>query len=236
MASPYLIPMIYELIIFLIAISISFLMLKRYSERKNTVIRMIFLFTLMMTLSILTAAISRLLRLTEVWEIQPNQYLELLAVSVCFIAIANVFMLSFCLEVFYSTMEPERKKGILVIYSLVAMGFVIFALVTGLFEVDLTELIWGFLILISSIVLGFTAFASFKLAKKLEKPLDKRSTQIIGLGPINILLVFVMFLLDRMVGGNFSIFYYFGWAFVVSAALLLYIGVIRPEWFVKKYQ
>ena len=117
-----------------------------------------------------------------------------------------------------------------------AVGFVIFALLTGLFAVDLTELIWGILILISSVVLGFTAFASFKLSKSLKNPLDKRSTQFIGLGPINILFVFVMFFVDRMVGGNFSLFYYFAWAFVVVAALVLYVGLIRPDWFVKKHQ
>ena len=83
-------------------------------------------------------------------------------------------------------------------------------------------------------------FAPFFLSEQLkleniDKKLEKRSTQVIVFTPICLLIIFVCFFLDRILGGNFTIFYYFGWFFALISIITIYTGVIRPQWFVNKF-
>jgi len=181
------------------------------------------------------AAVSRVLRYTGLWEIQPGVYLEFLAFTISFIAIGNIFMLAFCLEVF-TEKGASGKGGVItiVIYSILIAGFIGFALYTGLLVRDLTELIWGAAIVLSIFVYGWTMIAAIKLATRMEKGADRVCAILIGISPLSILLVFAMFFLDRIFGGNFTPFYYTGWVWVIISMFTLYLGVIRPEWAFKK--
>ena len=227
----HLIPMIYEFFIYIGCLAMVIVIGNRFRERKKPVIRFMFFFSLFMSLAILMAAFSRVLRLTNLWEIQPGVYLEFLTFTICFIAIGNIFMLAFCLEVF-------TKKGakstigivILVIYSVLTGGFIGYTVIKGWNVVDLTEIIWGIAIVLSIFVYGWTMIAALKLAFKVEKGPDKVATFFISISPISILLVFVMFFLDRLAGGEYSPFYYVGWVFVVVSMFFMYLGVIRPKW------
>ncbi len=233
----FLFPMIYEFSIYFFALLMVITIGKRYRERKKPVIQYMFYFTFFMSISLFMAAFSRVLRYTGLWVINifPEVKLEFLAFTISFIAIGNIFMLAFCLEVFTKT-GTKGKAGIatIVIYSILITGFIVFAIWTGLFVEDLTELIWGVAIGLSVPVYGWTMIAAFALASKLEKGPDRASTLFISLSPVSIIVVFVMFFLDRLAGGNFSPYYYAGWAFVILSMVTIYIGVIRPKFLFKK--
>jgi len=226
----FLFPMIYEFVIYFFCLLMVIVIGSRYRERKTPVIRYMFYFSFFMSVAILMAAFSRVLRFTNLWEVRPGVFLEFLTFTICFIALGNIFMLAFCLEVFYK--GPGSKWGIFMvaIYSVAIAWFILFAIYTGLFVVDLTELIWGIAIVLSIFVYGTTMIAALKLAVKMDKGPDRVSALMISLSPLSILLVFVMFFIDRLFGGNFTPFYYSGWVFVIISMIFLYIGVIRPKW------
>jgi len=231
----FLFPMIYEFVIYFFCLLMVLVIGKRYREKKKPVIQYMFYFSLFMSIAILMAAFSRVLRYTGLWIVGPDKYLEFLAFTICFIAIGNIFMLAFWLEVFYKKGAGSRWGiAIISIYSVLIAGFIVFAIWTGLFVVDLTEMIWGIAIGLSLVVYGGTMYSAIRLATKMDKGSDRISAVFISLSPLSILLVFVMFFLDRIFGGNFTPFYYTGWVFVIISMGTLYIGVIRPKWLFKE--
>jgi hypothetical protein len=188
-----------------------------------------------MSLAILMAAVSRVLRYTEIWNLPSGDKLELLAFTISFIGIGNIFHLAFGLEVF-SNRGSKSKVAITIIsiYSVLIAGFIVYAIYAGLFVEDLTTLIWGLAIGLSVFVYGWTMIAALGLARKLERGPDKSATIWISISPMSIMMVFIMFFVDRIVGGNFSPFYYAGWAFVVVSILSMFLGIIRPKWAYKR--
>lgn len=230
MNDEFLVPMVYEFFIFGLTLIIVLMIAKRYRERKNIVIRYMFLFSVMMSLSILIAAFSRVLRYTDLWSLESGEKIELLAVTTALIGFGNVFMLGFCLEVFFKGTSTPRGRIIMVIYSILMVGFAIFAVWTGIFVRDLTEMIWGVLIVLSLLVYGTTMYSALKLTFRLEPGADKKGVQFIALSPLSIIMVFVLFFMDRIAGGDFTVYYYLAWFFVVISTITMYIGVIRPKW------
>ncbi|MBN2156060.1 MAG: hypothetical protein JW776_08455 [Candidatus Lokiarchaeota archaeon] len=230
----FLFPMIYEFVIYFFTLLMVIVIGRRYREKRKPVVRFMFFFALMMSTGILMAAFSRVLRYTALWEVRPGVFIEFLTFTISFIALGNIFMLAFCLEVFYK--GPGSRWGIFImaIYSVATAWFILFAIYTGLFVVDLTELIWGVAIVLSLFVYGTTMIAALRLAVRMDKGPDRVSAVMISISPLSILCVFVMFFLDRIFGGNFTPFYYSGWVFVIISMVFLYIGVIRPKWAFKK--
>lgn len=234
MVSHYLIPMIYEFVIFSLTGMITFQVGKRLYEKRNNVIKFMFFFTLMMAFANLSAAISRILRLTNLWELQDGQYLELLALTVIFIAISNIFLLMFGLEIFHAKITPANKKILIGIYSGLVCGFSVFSLWKGLFVVDLTTSIWAILVILSLLVDVYIIFASFRLIPKLDETKDKFFVRFIAFSPIILIFIYIFFMMDIIFGGNFTIFYYLGWFAALMADVSLAIGVLRPEFIEKR--
>lgn len=231
----YLGPMIYEFAIFTLACAYLIPVCKKYQEKRNPVMMNMVLLSISLILAVLFSAISRVLRLDNAWELDVNIYLELLTISVSFLALANLFLLSFFLEVFHKGAFIGKNKLLVFSYMVVASVFIAYTITTGLYTPDLTEGIWLFLILIS-FPLYILAFRSpFLLAKKIEDLLDKRSTQILGMIPIFLSLIFIFFLADRFMGANFTICYYFGWLSALCVLFMLYLGVLQPKWFLKLF-
>jgi hypothetical protein len=208
---------------------------KRYRERKKPIVLYMFLFSLSMSFAILMAAFSRVLRYTGLWEVQPGVFLEFLTFTVCFISIGNIFMLIFCLEVF--TREGTKSKwaiAVIIIYSLASLGFIIYSIITGWDYIDLTTEIWGIAIGLSLFAYVPTMIAAIRLTVRVENRSDKISALSLAISPLSIMMVFVMFFLDRIFGGNFTVYYYIGWVWVIISMVFMYIGVIRPRWAYKE--
>ncbi len=225
--------MIYEFIIFGLTGGITIILGFRYNSRKNKVYKNLLIYVCIFASSNLSAAISRILRYTGAWEVSADRYLELLAVTVCLIALSNVFFLRFGIEIFHEKLSKSIKLLINVSYSVLTIAYIVFSLMTGLYVVDLTELIWGFLIAQSLIVIIYIFVSSFLLARRIDDPVDKAFVSLLAFSPVCIIMIFALFLLDRIMGGNFTIFYYLGWLMGVFASIILYFSVARPK-FVEK--
>lgn len=239
MASPHLIPMIYEFIISIFCLLLAVTIGKKYIERKNIIIKYLFMFAILLTMAILIAAISRILRLTGLWNLPSGKTLELLSITVSFIGFANACLLAFIFEIFRNGAWKGKNKIILIIYIVLAVLDAIYSISFGIFVEDLTQTIWALIILLSAPVYILLIKFAFELSKKLKEKLPKASMHAIGLGGISILLIFVFFFLDNMfisIGWTpYTIFYYIAWGFAIISILCLDIGVIQPEWFKKRY-
>lgn len=242
----HLIPMIYEFFISSICLILVRNIARKYIERKKPVIKYLFLFTLMLSFSVFVAAISRILRLTDLWILVPDNPLtpnidesikiELLSITVSLIAVSDLFLVVFILEVFYNGAFIEKNKKIIYLYLILSSFSSIYSISTGIFVEDLTNQIWLFVILISAPLYVILTRSSFKLSRRIDDPLDKLSMKLMGFGGISILLVFILFLLDAMVGGKYSPFYYIAWSFAMISIVFLYISVLQPVWFKKIFE
>lgn len=237
--SVHLVPMIYEFVISAFCLYFVILIGMRYKERRKPVVKYLFLFGVWLTAAILIAAVSRILRYTGVWILNagpPEKKLELLALTVSFIAFSDIFLTAFILEVFRDGAMTEENKRYIAIVGVFSGIFAAFAVVTGIFTEDLTDLIWLLLILLSAPIYVLLIRSSFKLAARLEDNLMKTSMKLIGIGGISILMVFIFFMIDAAVGGAYSPFYYIAWVFAVLSVVMLYIGVISPDWFKERFK
>lgn len=239
MASPHLIPMIYEFIISIFCLLLAVSIGKKYGERKNIIIKYLFMYALLLTMAILIAAISRILRLTGLWDLSGGRRLELLSITVSLIGFANSCLLAFIFEIFKNGAMKGKNKIILIVYVVLAGLDAVYSIYFGIFVEDLTQTIWILIILLSAPVYILLIKCAFELVKKLKEKLPKRSMQAIGFGGISILLIFVFFFLDNVfisIGwAPYTIFYYIAWGFAMVSILCLEIGVIQPEWFKKRY-
>lgn len=234
----YIIPLIFELVVTVFAIIVIAKIGQKYSQKKNKVTLYMFLFSLFITLAILISAIFRILEAIDAWNIitvGTNSYLNLLTLTVSLIGISNIFLLLFTLEVFYgSYTDKGRNNTILIVYSLIAAIFVIYTLATALIVDNTTNFglnisIWIFLIIISAIVYIFMFQAIWKIVNQMENPKQKRNTKIISFSPLSFLLYLILFMINSIMGSEFSIYYYIGWIFVLITFITLYIGIARRD-------
>lgn len=229
-------PMIYEFIIWITSFSIVLRLVKRYKENPNRVLKYMVLCLLFFTFAIGITAFSRILRVTGLWNLPNGKTLELLAFNPAFIDIANIFFFMFTLEVFADGALNEKNKKWSIIYAILNSTIAVYAVARGLFIVDLPLDVWITVIVTSLAIYIYMIRQALKVAKSLEDSLKKRSTQFLGLGGISISMVFIFSTLDVLVGGNFSPFYYVAWAFVVVSVIIFYTALLRPKWFVERYE
>ena len=225
--SEYTWPIIYEFALTLFIGFITYEIAKRYQKKKNIVIRNIFFFTAFLALATLSAAVSRIIRVL-VWE-HATRHLEGLVFAVISIAISNNFLLQFGLLIFHPDLEKQKKEVVISIYWVLTSVYIIYTLITGLFKEDLSPGIWIFLVVLALIVDIYIFIGSFRMIRKLSDRVDKIFVLFILLAPIFLFFVYVFFFIDIVQGANFTIFYYFAWMTGFIAAILLYLGVIRPK-------
>jgi len=231
MATDLLFVMAYEYGIGICGLLLLIPLVKKLRKRKSAVTRDLVLCIFFLLVAILISGTSRILRITNAWEVSPGTFLELLAFAVVSIAISNIFMLAFTLEVFYEGAFRAKNKGYMLAYIGLVAGYSAYALNSGLYSVDLTQEIWLFLILLSVVIYVFLIRSAFRLARRLEDPIMKRGMQLIGLGPVFLLMFFGCGMVDRILGGNFTPFYFVGMSLALGFIFITYLGFIQPEWF-----
>ncbi len=208
-------------------------LLRRHFQRGTPVTRYLALSTIFLLFSALISAISRILRITGAWEVAPGQFLELLNFTVIFVALSDVFFLAFGMEVFYGGATKGRNKSIMHVYTVFVGVFAIFSLSTGLFDVDLNDSIWLFVIVLSVLVYISVIRAALLLARKVTDPVSKRGMQFIAAGPACLMITFALFMVDSFLGADFTPLYYVAWLFALAFVVLTYMGAVLPDWFRK---
>ncbi|MHA1731345.1 MAG: hypothetical protein ACTSU5_05345 [Promethearchaeota archaeon] len=234
----YAVAAVYEFSIFAVGAFEIADLIKRYIERRTKATLFLCLAILLLLSAIFMAAFSRILRFTGAWEVAPGKFLELLVFSVSLIVVADVFYLAFTLEVFHEGFEKRGNRVVLVVYAALVALSVIYFLASGLFTVDLTEGIWMVVFALSIPVYVFMIRDARKLLRKLPEDdyLDRKSTAMISFSPMLILGTLFLFLLDRVFGGNFTVFYFLAWAFALASTFTIYLGFVRPEWYKRRVE
>ncbi len=230
MAPDYGLILLFEFVIVAGGIIVAFPLVKRHLEKKKPVTYLLMAAGGCQLAAALMSAMSRILRLTGAWILPNGQNLELLAVTVTMLAAGEIFWLGFVLEVFYDGVAKPKNKSIVIIYAALVFVYGIYALQTGINVVDITAEIWALLVVLTAPVFLIFARAARRMSQKVADPLLKRGSQLIGTGPLFLLLTFIFFTVDRILGGAFSPFYYIAWISAVIAIFLIYTGYVLPNW------
>ncbi len=210
-------------------------LLKRHLQRKTRVSLYLNLTVYFLLAAVLIAGISRIVRMT-IWLPAPTPNIELLAFSVICVAISDLFMLAFTLEVFYEKATSGKNRFALFICVACVAAYGVYTIATGLFDEDLNDIIWLLVIILSVIVAMALIRSAARLSKKVEDPVGKWGLRFIAVGPVFLISTYALFLVDSFSGGKFSPFYYAAWIMAIVAVLFLYIGFVQPDWFKKRFQ
>ncbi len=230
MAPDYGLILLFESVIVASGIVVAFPLVKRHLEKKLPVTYLLMFAGGCQLAAALTSAMSRILRLTGAWLLPDGHNLELLAVTVAMLATGEVFWLGFVLEVFYDGVKKPKNLSIVILYAVLVVVYGIYAIMTGIYVVDITVEIWGLLVALTAPVFLIFARAAWRVSQKVADPLHKRGSQLIGTGPLFLLLTFTFFFADRILGGAFSPFYYIAWISAVIAIFFIYTGYVLPNW------
>ncbi len=230
MAPDYGLILLFEFIIVAGGIIVAYPLVKRHLEKKKPVTYLLMAAGGCQLGAALMSAASRIFRLTGLW-IQPNgDKIELLALTVTMLAVGEIFWLGFVLEVFHDGIKQPKNMAVVIIYAALVAGYGVYAIWTGITTEDLTVEIWAMLVVLAAPVFLIFARAAWRMSQKVADPLLKRGSQLIGTGPLFLLLTFIFFMVDRILGGAFSPFYYIAWISAVIAIFFIYTGYVLPNW------
>ena len=191
----------YEFAIVAVGCLVAIPLVKRHLAKRLLVTHALVIAGGCQLLAALTSAVSRILRITGAWVMPDGRTLELLAVTVTLLAAGEIFWLAFTLEVFYGGMFAGKNRVVLLTYAGFVVAFGIYAISTGLYVVDVTAWIWGFLVTLTAPVFLLLFISARNVARKLKDPVGKWGTRLISIGPMLLLTTFVFFLIDRILGG-----------------------------------
>ncbi len=210
-------------------------LLKRYLERKTRVTLFLLLTFYFLIGAIFVAGVGRIVRMV-LWVPSSTSNIEFNAISVLLVAISDVFLLAFTLDVFYEGATAGKNKLVLILYSLCAAAYITYDLATGLYLEDLNEVIWLLVIILSVSVALVLIRSATKLSRKVEDPVAKWGLRLMAVGPVCLIGTYALFMVDAAFGGKFTPFYFAGWIVAIFAILFVYIGFIQPDWFKKRFQ
>jgi hypothetical protein len=153
-----------------------------------------------------------------------------------FALLGTLFIFLFRVILFESKFGP-REKRILGVYVAITIAFLLFGFQinpsTGSDEVYL-DLI-GFILLLIFCFITFVPFIRqiLREKRKIEDLSYQKAYLSIGLMSIGFLLIFICFLLDKLMGAifnwSYSVFYWAAWVFAILAFFSGYFGYIRPK-------
>ncbi len=212
---------------------------KKYKDRKSKVTLFVFLGATLHLLAGIVSGVGRVLRYTNLWEIQPGIKLEFLTFTVALIAWGDAFFLAFTLEVFQGGINQRKNRILLAIFVIVVILFNVYDFATGLFIIDLPLQVWVFLILIACFSSIYLTIIAWMASKKFDSPVDRLCTKFIAIGSLIIMISFVFFSVESVLtysmGGDtqYSIYFFLGWWLLVLAIFILSTGYIQPKWLKK---
>ncbi|MHA1385302.1 MAG: hypothetical protein ACTSR3_16240 [Candidatus Helarchaeota archaeon] len=242
--------MIFELIVFILLLSIACVILIKWKERKTIA-------TLYLAIALFSISIAVLIAFTGLfsWYVSwqssiiplatsPPYYQISLPLGYSFVFGYVVFLFLFTIQIF---LDKDNKKVIpiiiigIIVISLLWLPNNYWGLDTLLTDPPSTRtLVMGLFLLynvLTYIVLSYYAFREAKLTEQKEYQVGFKS---IAYGNIANILIFVFFLLDAVLlifnpsSLGYSIFIYLAWSFAIVAIFMFYLGFILPSWF-RKY-
>ncbi len=231
MADYSLVRLVYQQVIVGLEFVLFSLILKKYREKRSTTT--LYLTTGIFCLSILSffQSIGYYLQAIESEVVISEAFMFLLLI------VANFFVLLFVCDVFHNLPDnPAAKRGIIV-YLLMAGGYLAYNVITGGFSTFAADSIsLGILMLLVMAVAFIYASDAIVMSKKLQEPIDKRASLIMAFSPLLFFVTFICSILDRLQLFEFPVFDLVGWLLGAVSVFCAYVGYLRPEWFKKRYE
>src|SRR5271157_1318032 len=221
---------------------VSIPLLKKYKARKSNVTLLVFLATTADLLGGFLSAIGRVLRYTGLWQIQPGVKLELLTFTVAFIAISDAFFFAFTLEVFRGGLSQGKNKTLAGLFFLIVAIYVVYDFATGLFQVDLTLMIWLILIGLTFFAMIYLTAKAWGASRKFENRVDTLCSKLIAFGSFFLVIAFIFHAIESVLtyanGGvtQYSIYYFIGWTLILVAIFILSTGYLQPDWLKRRIE
>ncbi len=224
-----------ELIAFFTVGIISFLILRKFIERRNKPLGFLFTSALLTSLTVGVLAIGKLadfLSGVPRETFSATDFTSVLAYII--LTFVNISVLGFYVAVF-SKDTFYRTLTIFSILNGITIGLLIRHLSFQYLIVETLALKILYHVVISVTTFSFVFRASMKASKVANDNVGKRGMELIALYAFGTILSYVFFFLDILVVSTsnalFSPFYFIAWGTVAFAAFCAYLGFIMPEWY-----
>lgn len=235
---------LFETFIIIFSAILLILILQRYFIKHHKLTLYLFLIFLSWLLAIIFSWLSKVLELysnipylaigstSDPGTLESWIILRIVAFRISFVFVTIGTILSYLLKVNAFDKEFNKTQS-MVVYAFgfftVFYSFVVYQRGTIIFDVFAFLFV---LILIAIVYLPFM-ISAYTTSKSVNDPTYKRAFQTLAFMSLCLVLVMLMFLIDRilMLLGNpgFTIFYFLAWIFVILAFLGAYLGYIRPK-------
>jgi hypothetical protein len=236
--------MLFESVIIIFSALLLILILQRYFIKHHKLTLYLFLIFLSWTTAIIFSWLSKILELysnipylavgstvdpgtAESWIL-----FRIVGFRISFLFVTIGTVLSYLLKVNAFDREFNKTQSMIVYaFGIFTMFYSLIAYQRNILILDVFAFLFV-LILISIVYIPFM-MSAFTTAKSVDDPTYKRAFQTLALMSLFLILVMIMFLIDRIfiLLGNpgFTIFYFLAWIFVTLAFLAAYLGYIRPK-------
>ncbi|GAB4306929.1 MAG: hypothetical protein Kow0069_04050 [Promethearchaeota archaeon] len=229
----------YELAILSISLYIGRRLLDKFAEKRTKPMLFVMVWGTMLLLSVLSSVVGRVLRVTGAWDLPSGERLEMLAFTTAFLMASSEFFLAFVLEVFHGGVAKPANKLLLGAFGGMVVASIAYSFASGvLFVEDVTVGTWVLVNLLAAGPYLLLVVDSTRLIRRLRSENDllaTRSMQAILATPLLLLVTFSFFLVDRVLGGRYSPFYFVAWAVSLVAIGTLIAGYLQPGWWKRRY-
>lgn len=151
-------------------------------------------------------------------------------------AYGNILLALFFLRIY----QKEHVIPIVIIYAIlniVNTSLLIYSSVQISIGIATDQLIYLIFHLILALTLYIYMIRAAILSSNKEVTLKvRRGFQLIALFGLCLLLTFVFFVIDFILGAQYSPFVYVGWTSAAVGAILAYLGYIMPDWLKKRWE
>ena len=211
------IPLLAIIIELLVAVSISIiaiLLYQKYRQRRDKPIKYLFLGVSFLSLAVYVSWLGKSLEYFLPFGVELRNYSGFtIVVAYCFTILANAFIILFYYSIF-DLNNPSYSQKMLFLNG-ITLGFIIpnIGFAENVYDKILYFLIYH--IIITFIIFGNLYKKSHEEMENAEDPIAKTGFKFISLFGIAVMLLYISFVLDLIVGiivGNgYTPFYYIGW-------------------------
>ncbi len=225
---------IYEIFIFIVLVIVGSILIYRYRKKHITNI-------LILAICIYIFSIAPLFHMFDIiylsdvtpWIDSALGYNVAFAMS----AYGNILLALFFLRIY----QKEKVPLLIGIYAALNIINTILLLNTSIqfafYAIEISSLPYMAIHLLLAMVLYiYMIITAFKSSRK-EIPLKtRRGFQLISMFGFCLLLAFLFFVMDFLLGRDYSIWVYFGWTMAAIGSIIAYLGYIMPDWLKKRWE
>ena len=236
--------MVFETFIIIFSALLLILILQRYFIKHHKLTLYLFLIFLSWTCAIIFSWFSKVLELysgipylavgSTVDPGTPESWIlfRIVGFRISFVFVTIGAILSYLLKVNAFDREFNKTQSrIVYAFGIFTMFYSLIVYQRGTIILDVFAFL--FILLLMAMVYIPFMMSALTTSKSVDDPTYKRAFQTLAIMSLCLVLVMVMFLIDRIfiLLGNpgFTIFYFMAWIFVVLAFLAAYLGYIRPK-------